>query len=333
MNLETALTKQFVTGGWDVNAARLSGGLEAAGIGGAKRVDMIASVTKIYTATIFLRLQETGELSLDDPVSKWLPEVVASVSRQGNSVALTLRHLLSHSSGIPNYYRSLALKKTQTELEIATDPGWDFERAMSLAATGRPKSFPTARADYSFTNYQLLDRVLLIVAGGFATALRELITSPLGLEDTWVLSMKNLADFDQATPLHFGETRYLGARRLASLGAEGGMIASQSDVANFMSALFQDKIITNAFGQMMANPRPLFPGVDYGLGLMSFSKLITGRRGVVGHLGATGSVAAYHPESDTAVALASNQFRSGRKPLRALRALLLDSLDIKELAG
>ena len=322
MNLEPALAKEFATGNWNVNAARLSGGLEAAAVGEAKRVDMIASVTKIYTATIFLRLQEMGELSLDDPVSKWLSEEVAIVSRQGNRVALTLRHLLSHSSGIPNYYRSLALKKTQTELQVAADPGWDFERAMSLAATGRPKSFPTARAHYSFTNYQLLDRVLLIVAGGFATALQELVTSPLGLGETWVLSMKNLADFDQATPLHFGETRYRGARRLASLGAEGGIIASQSDVANFISALFQDKIITNALGQMLANPRPLFPGVDYGLGLMSFSKLIAGRRGVIGHLGATGSVAAYHPESDMAVALACNQFQAGRKPLRALRTLL-----------
>jgi D-alanyl-D-alanine carboxypeptidase len=322
MNLESALAKEFATGNWNVNAARLTGGLEAAGVGEAKRVDMIASVTKIYTATIFLRLQETGELSLDDPVSKWLPDEVASVSRQGNRVALTLRHLLSHSSGIPNYYKAFALKKSQTELEIAADPGWNFERAMNLAATGRPKFFPTARAYYSFTNYQLLDRILLIAAGGFATALRELITLPLGLEDTGVLSVNNLADFDQATPLHFGATRYLGARRLASLGAEGGMIASQSDVANFISALFQDKIITNALGQMMANPRPLFPGVDYGLGLMSFSKLITGRRGVVGHLGATGSVAAYHPESYTAVALASNQFRAGIKPLRALRRLI-----------
>ena len=322
MKPQAALDKTFSKGTWNVNFARVSGELEVARIGETQTFDMIASVTKIYTAAIYLRLEELGELSLDDPFRRWLPEQSRVLTHGRSAGSVTLRHLLSHTSGIPNYYKSLALTKKHTEQQIEDDPGWDFETAIELAANQRPRPFPAKRAHYSFTNYQLLDRILEQVAGGFSIALKTLITEPLGLTETWLLTKNNVEDFDKTTQLHFGEVRYLGASRLASLGAEGGLIASQSDVAKFMSALFQDQLVSNAKGKMLENPRPLFPGVSYGLGLMKFSKLVTGKTGVVGHLGATGSVACYDPETTTSIALATNQFRAGRKPLSSMRLLL-----------
>ena len=322
MDLDTALQQSFGGGNWNVNVARLSGGLEVASIGETKQFDMIASVTKIYTAAIYLRLEELGELNLDDPFSKWLPKEARMFSSTKTQDSVSLRHLLSHSSGIPNYYKSLALTKKHTEAQIAADPGWSFETAMELARKGKSKPFPTKRANYSFTNYQLLDRVLEQVAGGFESSLRELITEPLGLRETWLLTKNNLQDFDKTTQLHFGDISYLGSRRLASLGAEGGLIASQMDVAKFLAALFQDQVIANAMDKMLGETRPLFPGVSYGLGLMKFSKFVTGKNGVVGHMGATGSMAAYDPDTKTSVALATNQFKAGQKPLRALKLML-----------
>ncbi|MCF8529537.1 MAG: beta-lactamase family protein [Aquiluna sp.] len=322
MNLESTLQREFAGDNWNVNVARYSNELEVASIGDTKAFDMIASVTKIYTAAIYLRLEELGEISLDDPVGRWLPEEARQLSFAKSQGVLSLRHLLSHKSGIPNYYKNLALTKKHTEAQISDDPGWNFETAMELARKGKSKPFPTKRAHYSFTNYQLLDRILEQVAGGFESSLRELITRPLDLRETWLLTKNNLQDFDKTTQLHFGDISYLGSRRLASLGAEGGLIASQTDVARFLSALFQDQVITNAMGKMLEETSALFPGVRYGLGLMKFSKFVSGKDGVVGHLGATGSLAAYDPNTGTSVALATNQFKAGQKSLRALRLLL-----------
>ena len=322
MRLQQALSDVFSGDRWNVNAARCSSELETASAGDVKQFDLIASVTKIYTATIFLRLEELGDLSLNDPFSKWLPEESRLLTHGSSNGSITLSHLLSHTSGIPNYYKSLSLTKKHTEQQIENDPGWDFDSVIELAADQTPKPFPTKRAHYSFTNYQLLDRILEQVSGGFSTALKTLITGPLGLQETWLLTKENLQDFDLTTQLHFGDVRYLGARRLASLGAEGGLIASQSDVAKFLSALFQDHLVSNALSKMLANQRPLFPGVNYGLGLMKFSNLISGRAGVVGHMGATGSIACYDPTSKTSLALATNQFTASRKALSSARKLL-----------
>src|SRR5438270_586095 len=57
----------------------------------------IGSITKQFTATAILQLQEAGKLSIDDPVSKYYPDAPAAWSK------ITLRHLLTHTSGIPSY--------------------------------------------------------------------------------------------------------------------------------------------------------------------------------------------------------------------------------------
>src|ERR1035438_10546975 len=61
----------------------------------------IASMTKPITATAVLMLQEEGKLSVDDPVAKYLPELGNLKTADGKSAKLTLRHLLTHTSGMP----------------------------------------------------------------------------------------------------------------------------------------------------------------------------------------------------------------------------------------
>lgn len=144
----------------------------------------IGSVTKTFTGTVLLQLAEQGELSLDDPVSKYLDGVP-----EGDLV--TLRMLADMTSGIASY---------------TIDP--DFQAALfadptrvytpdELIALGLelPRRFePGAEFDYSNTNFVMLGRIIEIVTGKpFATVLDEQVLEPLGLADTAMPSAEEVA--------------------------------------------------------------------------------------------------------------------------------------------
>ncbi|HSB55685.1 MAG TPA: serine hydrolase domain-containing protein, partial [Gemmatimonadales bacterium] len=97
------------------------------------------SVGKQFTAALVVRLVQEGRLGLDDPIARWLPEGPPEWRR------ITLRHLLTHTSGIPDYADStLDYRKDYTEDEL-----------IALAA-GLPPAFePGARWSYSNTGYVL----------------------------------------------------------------------------------------------------------------------------------------------------------------------------------
>ncbi len=129
----------------------------------------IASITKTFTATLVLHAAETGDLSLDDPLVHWVPELDAA--SYGD---VTLRHLLEHTGG---------LMRDHTE---ALGSGEDSPEAMveALNAVG-PQSGPGARYTYSNTGYALLALVLERATGQTYSALLEnWIVVPAGLEAT-----------------------------------------------------------------------------------------------------------------------------------------------------
>lgn len=130
----------------------------------------IGSITKQFTATAVLQLQEAGKLSLDDPISKYYPDAPLAWSK------VTLRHLLTHTSGIPTY----------TAL-----PGF-FEREARQAHTpqelikltrDKPLEFePGSKFAYDNSGYILLGYVVEKVSGQrYADYLKQHIFAPLGM--------------------------------------------------------------------------------------------------------------------------------------------------------
>ena len=135
------------------------------------------SIGKQFTATLVLMLVEQGRLRLDDPVLKYLPE---GKSRwQG----VTVRHLLTHTSGIPDY----------------TDSAVDLHReytedALVRLAASLPLAFtPGTRWSYSNTGYVLLGALIHRVTGAFyGDLLRERIFQPLAMTSARVISEADL---------------------------------------------------------------------------------------------------------------------------------------------
>ncbi|SVD18436.1 uncharacterized protein METZ01_LOCUS371290, partial [marine metagenome] len=91
----------------------------------------IGAITGVLTGTLLAHMVETGEVSLSDPVSMFLPESVRMPTRNGQ--AITLQHLATHTSGLPALADSISLEKTQNPLAtFAVDNMYSFLSSHTL---------------------------------------------------------------------------------------------------------------------------------------------------------------------------------------------------------
>ena len=135
------------------------------------------SVGKQFTSALVLRLAADGRLRLDDPISRWLPE--GPPSWRG----ITVRHLLTHTSGIPDYADStLDYRRDYTENDL-----------VRLAAGLPPLFEPGARWSYSNTGYVLLGVIIhRITATFYGDLLRAQVFEPLGMRTARIISESDI---------------------------------------------------------------------------------------------------------------------------------------------
>ena len=133
----------------------------------------IASMTKPVTACAILMLRDEGRLSIDDPASKYLPELAGLKTADGRAGSPTLKHLLTHTSGLAEPAEPEALaSRTLAEL-------------MPHIASKPLQSLPGERWQYSQSGINSLGRIVEVVSGQpFPVFLRDRIFVPLGMKDT-----------------------------------------------------------------------------------------------------------------------------------------------------
>ena len=137
----------------------------------------IASNTKSMTAAVIVQLAQEGKLSLDDPVSKYVPSVP-------NGDNITIDELLTMRSGLYNYTDAPELAAI-----VDRDPTkvWTTEELLAIAFA-RPPNFPPGTAyEYNNTNYTLLGLIAEQVDGRpMARAMQDRLFGPLGMHDTFL---------------------------------------------------------------------------------------------------------------------------------------------------
>lgn len=212
----------------------------------ANTASQIASVTKTFTAVVVMQLIEEGKLSLDDPVDTWFPE-------QPNGDEITVRMLLSHTSGLANYTTTFG-----TDLEKWTRE-WAPEGLIGEANKAGPVGVPGgSAAHYSNTNYIMLGLIIEKVTGNsWAHEVESRITKPLGLIDT--TSVKEDM-WNGGVVLGYIKTSdgYLSSLELpwyphvSTAWAAGGMVSTASDLMTFASALFDGKLVSRETLAIMA---------------------------------------------------------------------------------
>lgn len=194
----------------------------------------LASVTKQFTAAAILLLAQDGRLSLDDPLRKWLPSLPPAAD------PITLRHVLTHASGLVDY----------EDLMDPADTRQVHDADVLRLLEGEDRLYFTPGQGYRYSNsgYALLALVVGKASGrDFATFLRERIFAPLGM--TSVAFEQGVSTVpDRAYGYSFEKGRWVRTDQSSTSAVlgDGGVYASIDDLAKWDAALYDDRLLSDA---------------------------------------------------------------------------------------
>ncbi|MBB4684080.1 serine hydrolase domain-containing protein [Amycolatopsis jiangsuensis] len=232
----------------------------------------IGSNTKAFTSVVLLQLEAEGKLSLDDTVDRWLPGLVDSNGNDGTNI--TVRQLLNHTSGLPEY----ATGRLMLDYGGNLNPSEPHppEQLVAAAVADKPTSAPGAAYHYSNTNYVLAGMVIKAVTGNDpATEIGTRIIAPLGLSDTTFPTSDPAMPADHLSG-HFHVhgpvflIRDVTASNVRFFGAAGAIVSTVDDLADFERALFSGELLPPAQQQELQTTVPMSddPAAGgYGLGV------------------------------------------------------------------
>jgi D-alanyl-D-alanine carboxypeptidase len=201
---------QFAASGWHNKEAKIPAKADA--------LFKIASISKLYDAVAVTKLVHDGRLSLDKTIADYLPELVGSIE---NAEKITLRLMIQHRSGLPNFTDAPNFWAAPTET---------FEESLALIQ-GKPANFePGEDYEYCNTNYLLINRIMDDVLGyeNFQF-IEEEILIPLHLHHTFS-SLSEVKIEEVMSGYHVGYPNDLKTN-------DFGMHATAEDVGIFLRAL------------------------------------------------------------------------------------------------
>ncbi|MET4613928.1 D-alanyl-D-alanine carboxypeptidase [Rhodococcus sp. PvR044] len=291
----------------------------------------IGSNTKTFVSTVMLQLVAEDKAELDAPVERYLPGVVHGPGIDGNRI--TIRNLLQHTSGLPEYAAEFGATPMPWQMEILSEQArWqtaDMAAVLRTALTGPAAFEPGAKWEYSNTNYAIVGMVIERITGTSVGAeITRRILEPLGLHDTYYPASD---ETDMRGPHPIGYTEVGGRRtdytsqNVSAAGAAGAMVASGADLNRFFAALLDGKLLPPAQLAEMQDVRSISESgtMAYGLGLMRLSmpcgQFFWGHSG-----GISGSItyAGVVPATGRAVTISLNQdFTDEARSPAASRAL------------
>ena len=221
----------------------------------------LASVTKMFTAGLVMKLDQEGKLAISDPISKYVT--------WPNGESITIEMLLSHTSGIPDQLAAAP---------PGVDPNRDYsprELLQFFADYGRPDFAPGTQFKYSNTGYRILGEIIETVAGiSYAQAVKRLITDPLKLANTYLWGYQqgrapvqgyNLTCTDGGRQVN--REACIGKPSTATLvtssldwkegWSAGSLVSDAHDVSVYTHALIAGDFLDAAHRARMQTPNPL----------------------------------------------------------------------------
>jgi CubicO group peptidase (beta-lactamase class C family) len=184
----------------------------------------IASISKLYIAVATVKLVKRKSLSLDNSLADYLPELIGRIE---NAERITLRMLLQHRSGIPDWIED-------PEFPWAS-PMTDVDKVLELALDEQSDFEPDSRYDYSNTNYLLIGKILDKTLGyDHQRYIKTAILDPLGLTHTFGL----LTDVDAEKVVSGYDSHFEDDVKMLDFVSPGGsMVATAEDVGIFLRVL------------------------------------------------------------------------------------------------
>ena len=245
----------------------------------------IGSNTKMFTTILLLQLEEEGALSLDDPLSRWLPGWAEKIP---HGREMTLRQFANHTAGLWDYADDIIgggledpafLRRRYTPAELVT---YAIEQGQPVFAPGEEEKW-----QYSNTGYILLGLVLEVATGrSYADLLQSRIFGPLELHETSypndIPAPGSIVQGYSWWPDGVNTTDW----NLSQGGAAGGIVSTAGDMTTFLRALSQGRVFRDPQTLMRMAAFVRNEGLrqakderGYGIGLIEFVEQVWGHGG------------------------------------------------------
>ena len=286
----------------------------------------LASVSKQFTAMGIVLLQQKGKLQYDDKLSKYIPELAFYEG-------VTLRNLLNHTAGLPDYMELIGKKGDTTKIATNKD-------IITLFAKEKPAVVfaPGSKFEYSNTGYALLASVIEKASGKtYAAFLSANIFKPLKMDNTFVytrrLSPKKIvnyaygyvADKNQKNALPDALPEYHYTWWLDGIVGDGTVNSTTGDLLKWDRAMYTEKLATKKSLELMFTP-PVLPAGEkttYGFGWIidksaDFGTMTTHSGGWPGYA----TFIERHIDNDKTIIALFNSDLSRRPAMNSIRRIL-----------
>lgn len=313
----------------------------------------IASIDKMFNATIVMKLVEDGQLSLDDTITTYLPGTITrGLHRTGTidySEKITVRQLLAHTSGLADWLEDYP-KGGQSLVDQVIDKGDMTFTIEDMAAVVRdqlkphfPPQDPSEKQPkirYSDTNYMLLIAIIEAVTGQPLHQVHEqLLFKPLSLRHTYFSGHSQPLDPTPKPAILRANGQQLHIPLF--MRSIWGIYSTAADTLAFLRHFVHDEVFKdpgtlvsmqkhwNRFGFPFDRAALRAPGwpIEYGLGIMRFRlprvfNPIHPMPSVLGHTGSTGCWLFYCPQLDMMLTGSVDEVTAGALPYRIVPKIL-----------
>lgn len=288
---------------------------------------LIASTSKLFITAMIFQLVAEGRLTLDDPVQRFFSgELDRLHVWKGTDLTaqITLRHLLCHTSGLPDYFEG----KRRDGGSLATDMFAGIDRTYGLAEVlgwVRDEMHPffapgtAMRAFYSDTNFYLLAEIVARAGGeDLDAALFRRITAPLGLTRTSFFKLGT-----SVLPLRLGTNVVEAPLALASMPGDGGAVSCLQDLAHFTKAFFEGGLFPKPLLYDLSPYRRISFPLRAGTGVLRFAvprwlPPFRSELEFIGHSGISGTVAFVSRANGRIIVGTVNQLQDRARPYRMM---------------
>ena len=313
----------------------------------------IASIDKLYNATIAMMLSEAGRLYVDEPITAYLPGAITRGLHQYRGIdfseKITVRHLLSHTSGLADWLEDYP-KGCPSLIDKVLEEGDRMRTIEELATYVRDRLRPhfppqdlsakRQKARYSDTNFMLIIAIIEAVTDQPLHEVHEqMLYKPLALRHTYFPEFSQPLDPTPDPMVLRVKGQPLSIPLL--IRSVRGIYSTASDTMSFLRRLMRDEVFQNPetlaamqnswhpFGFPLDRAALRSPGwpVEYGIGIMRFRlprafTLTAAMPSILGHTGSTGCWLFYCPEWDVLLSGSVDEVTAGAVPFRTVPRIL-----------
>lgn len=249
----------------------------------------VQSVTKMLTAVAVMSLVDDGVVSLDDPVADYVGfEIYPDI---------TIRHLLTHQSGIVDVFPGMTCDASSVAAGI--------EEIAAAALAFEPGSMSL----YSDTGYMLLGMVIgAVTADDSAAVFGDAIFDPLAMTSTYFLESQ-----DGPTPFHDIDEGWICPGNTVTFRTGGGLVSTAGDLDAFLRGLFEGDLVTEASREAMLEIQSIVSERPCGLGIEALAaedgRTVYGHTGYWDAFGGQATGAFYDPTSSRTIVIFAQESR------------------------